>query len=226
MASPPDCESAPPNRPRTNRDIDSGSTIKSQFPNYRCEQMATKKARVFAGIVFIIVMAVSTTANAKNTAKSDLDRFNGMSIDAVDYNAASLIKCGEKSRLDASIESLTKLAKAYSDLHSEINWPKPYPEIAAERTRLSCDMYDCKVLSSKEECLKNIDYTDRLKQRIDKALNEAEKRLSGRKIAKSSASASADNCPNRAQSYQDSYRQGGRVEDLVCMKKALSRELR
>ena len=61
---------------------------------------------------------------------------------------------------------------------------------------------------------------------IDKVRKSLERKGESTGSSAKRATQKRDECPGRAQAYQDAYEQRGRVDDLICLKRALEREFR
>lgn len=97
---------------------------------------------------------------------------------------------------------------------------------------LHCKAMGCSTPIGDECDTKRPDGSDSIMWYYDYQVDEVKKRLKAaglkapaRAGRQGQSGESGTSCPNSAQHYQDAYESAGRVSDLVCMQKALAREL-
>lgn len=176
-----------------------------------------------------IAISYSPPAHAKSQMQTDNDYMQYLFKNAVDVRAPSMIKCGMRADLETMIQSVEFLEAAYRRLYKgfPVSNP-PIDEQMRERIKLSCQLFGCSEPKSADACepLRKPWVMSPYSEAVDKAKLRLQQRGISNIKRSSTQSAQSDSCPQRAQFYQDAYVKSSRVEDLVCFKQAMNRELK
>lgn len=185
--------------------------------------------------ICVALFISSGNAIGKSQLQLDQENFKSLFQDLGGVPGYGLDLCGMKSKRDEFVKSLEFIAAGYRKLNKKFPEYAPLgPQVIARNDAIfSVQQYGNKQ-PDLSECDGVIKYdVPRLTRDFEKSVTELKVRLakagydySNLNNKDRNLASSSDSCEMKAQYYQDRYQSGGRVNDLICMKKALERELR
>lgn len=209
----------------------SGAIARRPMRTKRAKSTGTIKRQFFAVIIGLIGGACPAHAA---TMKEDIDTIQSMFVSAVDVYGPQLERCGRRADREKVFDTVRFAYSAFRRLHS--SFPAISPSLDAQlasRFASHCSVVGCSVPMGDECETTRPDGTDSVMsswedraQAIRNRLKKAGLRADDPKKSQSPTVArNTESCPYGAQHYQDAYEKNRRVSDLVCLQKALTREL-
>lgn len=184
----------------------------------------------------VLVFTMCSVAMAQGQFEKDKKNFGSLFMDLANWVGPFMVICGMKAERDELLDSFDFLLDGYQKLNEdfpELNPPLRQQVLERNDARVEVEMYGRKTPSELTQC--ESDKKPRAKlliKRFHSSVKDVKVRLSKAGYSPSNRagenqriSSSSTECPMRAQYYQDEYQRLARVDDLICLRKALEREL-
>jgi hypothetical protein len=182
-------------------------------------------------IFFILMLYASIVGATTNEEQLKIDKetlsdlFSRFELYASDFQ-----QCGLNESVTKMLDSVEFIEASYLRLNSDFPQSEPpIREQMQERMRISCLIFRCKNPPDKGQCKKQRSSREYTLGLFKKAVDNATLRLNQVGVSALDITGTLDSdtgdCMLSAQYYQDAYVSRLRTNDLICFKKALTREL-